>query len=178
VPGDTPHAAVASYVRPLQVAISCVSNAVFGNRGGHFVSEKPHVLTLSNGPVRLRRASGALDLVLSVSQQYRIVPWEDRFRVHTLKYAYKIDNWTDGYEIMAYHWDPDGRAKYPHLHLSHGTPIGRNDLLGAHLPTGRIALEDVIQFLIEFFEVVPARADWAECLEHSREQFRKHRTWG
>ena len=51
------------------------------------------------------------------------------------------------------------------------------ELLDAHLPTGRVlALEDVIQFLIEFFRVEPAREDWAEKLEHSRQLFRTHTT--
>lgn len=180
MPGDTPYAAVESYVRPLQRAISCISpEAHFATAGGHYVSPSPHGLTLANGGVRLKlRGSDSEGLVLSVSQQYEIIEHEQGFRVRTLKYAYKIDNWNDGHEIMAYHWHPKEKIKYPHLHLSYGARIGRGDLLRAHVPTGRVALEDVIQFLIESFNVEPSKEEWEGILEDSRENFRAHRSWG
>jgi hypothetical protein len=112
VPGKTPYEAVEAHVQPLQEAVSCLSHAAhFATAGGHFVSEKPHALTLVNG-VRLRlQDSQDTDLTLSVSQQYHIVEHEVGFRVHTLKYAYKIDNWHDGHEVMAYHWHPAEQIK-------------------------------------------------------------------
>ena len=125
MPGKTPYEAVEAHVQPLQEAVSCLSHAAhFATAGGHFVSEKPHALTLVNG-VRLRlQDSQDTDLTLSVSQQYHIVEHEVGFRVHTLKYAYKIDNWYDAHEVMAYHWHPMEQIKYPHLHLSYGARIG------------------------------------------------------
>ena len=178
MPGRTPYAAVEAYVQPLREAISCLSHtAHFATAGGHYVSDKPHALTLVNG-ARLRlQGSDDTDLILSVSQQYEIVEHEVGFRVHTLKYAYKIDNWHDGHEVMAYHWHPTEQIKYPHLHLSYGARVGREDLLKAHVPTGRIALEDVIQFLIESFRVVPMKEQWEAVLDGSRAKFREYRSW-
>ena len=46
------------------------------------------------------------------------------------------------------------------------------------MPTGRIAVEDVIRFLIEDFGVIPAKENWDEVLDEGREQFRSFRTWG
>lgn len=134
-------------------------------------------MTLANGPVRLKRSSGD-DIVLSVSQQYEIAERDQGFRVRTLMYSYKIDNWSDGHEIMAYHWHPEERVRYPHLHLSYGAMIGMKDLLTAHVPTGRIALEDVIQFLIESLKAMPAKEQWETRLEESRQRFRDQRSWG
>jgi hypothetical protein len=94
-----------------------------------------------------------------------------------LEYAYKIDNWDDGDEIMAYHWHPDERIKYPHLHLSHGALIERHEIREAHVPTGRIAIEDVIQFLIESFGVIPFNEEWKAVLSESRDRFRAYRSW-
>jgi hypothetical protein len=178
VPRKTPYEAVEAYVQPLREAISCLSQtAHFATAGGHYVSDKPHVLTLVDG-ARLRlQSSDDTDLTLSVSQQYEIVEDESGFRVRTLKYAYKIDNWQDGHEVMAYHWHPAERIKYPHLHLSYGARVGREDLRKAHVPTGRIALEDVIQFLIESFRVMPAKEHWETVLDGSRAKFREHRSW-
>jgi len=179
VPGDTPSAAVDAYVAPLQRSISCVTRALLGVAAGRYVSEKPHILTLLNGAERLSRGERP-GLVLSVSQQYQIVTFESRYRVHTLSYAYKLDDADDGHEIMAYHWHPQQyqAVQYPHLHLSYGARIGRDEFQKAHVPTGRIALEDFIQFLIEAFDVVPIREDWRDVINETRSQFLQYRSWG
>jgi hypothetical protein len=156
---------------------------------GYHISDEPHTLTLANGPIRLHRRDGE-DLLFMVSQQYKIVRWENRcavcgsalhdeagFRVKTFEYRYKVDDYRSGQEIIAYHWQPSQKVKYPHLHVSAGAGISRKELLEGHFPTGRVALEDVIQFLIELFEVPPARNNWAELLERGRQEFRKYSSW-
>ncbi len=67
--------------------------------------------------------------------------------------------------------------KFPHLHirnsvLAHGSPIMR-----VHIPTGRVALEDVIRLAVEEFHVEPRRADWNEVLIRTRQGFVEQRTW-
>ena len=42
-------------------------------------------------------------------------------------------------------------------------------LSGAHLPTGYVALQDLIQLAIEEFAVTPRRRDWARVLEKTRQ---------
>lgn len=154
------------------------TDAHFINRGGYWVSDKPHLLTLP-APIRLKRqiADDGSDLTLEVSQQYEIVEWESKFRIHTLKYTYQLANWDDGHEVLAYHWHPEHKVGYPHLHISYGAHTDRDDLLRAHFPTGRVALEDVIHFAIESFRIAPTKEDWAGILAESRERFRKFRTW-
>ena len=76
----------------------------------------------------------------------------------------------DGREVVAYHWHPEGRSGVttPHLHLGTGASVGRRDLAGAHLPTGRILLEDVLRLGVAELGVRPLRRDWREILERAR----------
>jgi hypothetical protein len=46
-----------------------------------------------------------------------------------------------------------------------------------HIPTGRVALEDVIRLAVEEFHVEPRRADWNEVLIRTRQGFVEQRTW-
>ena len=113
MPVDTPYAAVEAYVRPLQRAISCISQPAHFTASGYRISAEPHALALANGAIPLKLPGLEESLYFSVSQQYEIVEHEQGFRVHTLKYTYKIDDWPDGHEVMAYHWHPDERVKQP-----------------------------------------------------------------
>jgi hypothetical protein len=47
----------------------------------------------------------------------------------------------------------------------------------AHVPTGRVSLESVIELLIQDFGVVPLRPDWQAALATSRSQFHQWRSW-
>lgn len=124
------------------------------------------------------------------------------YRVETAAYYYSLRDVADpgavAREILAYHWHPDVRLgdgtliSYPHLHVNRGavrldiadglriTPTSnllRPDLAQAHLPTRRIALEDVIRLAIEQFGVEPLRPDWDATLLAARGSFRRERTW-
>jgi hypothetical protein len=93
--------------------------------------------------------------------------------------AYGLENSDSGHEIFAYHWHPESVSpvRYPHLHLERGAEIGRAELTGGHLPTGRAALEDVLTFVIEQFRVRRLRNDWRDVLVESADLFRKYRSW-
>lgn len=139
-------------------------------------------------------ATGRARFGLSVLHAYRIIRETERGwrKVHTAAHQYALDD-VDGREIFAYDWHPHIEdVPYPHLHVSHGAvrrditagvrlPVSQNVLqakLGrAHLPTRRIALEDVLRLLIEQFGVQPARADWDDALREARESFKADRTW-
>jgi hypothetical protein len=47
----------------------------------------------------------------------------------------------------------------------------------AHLPTGRVAFEDVVELLIGTFGVEPDRGIWPEIVEKTRSLFAKHKSW-
>lgn len=147
-------------------------------KGGYYASPKPHPLTLARGlPVAL---GGGMGLAIKVSQQYRVLekpaprqPWQ----VSTVAYAYTLQE-VNGPEILSYHWHPNvpNSVSFPHLHLGYGTAIQREELWGAHLPTGRVILEDFVRLLVEEFGVPPERADWEDALAQSRAEFEADRT--
>lgn len=174
--GKTPHEAVTNYVTPLSLALSCVTTSVLNVAGGY----KPgnvHVAHLSGSPTKL---SGEIPLTLSVRQNYRIVedelprgPW----KVSIVAYSYVLAE-PEGAEFIAYHWHPlIPNVSFPHLHLQSGLQLGFKRLQGVHIPTHRIAVEDVLRFVITELGVTPRRADWSEILDSSQAAFETWRTW-
>ena len=91
-------------------------------------------------------------------------------------YVYRLDD-ESGSEIMSYHWHPSTLPTFPHLHLKRGSGVDRQELTRCHIPTGRIAIESVVEFLIRDFNVMPRYTDWQDVIEENRSQFEKHRTW-
>lgn len=174
--GRTEREAVENYVDPIQRALSCVTNAVLGHRGGYYPAPKPHVLTFAgtDGSVALQGVS----LNLAFTQHYSFIPGDARvanvaelpYEVRTVYYAYGLEDRETGHEIFSYHWHPDGVSpvRHPHLHLERGAQIGRRELSEGHLPTGRVALEDVLTFVIEQFHAKPLKRDWRRDLARSR----------
>ncbi len=79
--------------------------------------------------------------------------------------------------IIAFHWHPAERFEVRHPHLDRGAKEGREDLHRTHIPTGRVALEDVIRFAIMELGVEPKRADWERVLSDAQEAYRRERTW-
>lgn len=53
---------------------------------------------------------------------------------------------------------------FPHLHLGAGSGVSREGLQKAHIPTGRVELEDVLLMAIRELGVRPRRDDWQEIL--------------
>src|SRR5207244_1642370 len=115
-----------------------------------------------------------------------------RWKVQTAAYYYGFDD-VHGREVIAYHWHPEEvpAVPFPHVHLGHGAvhaeslrvglPLSHNalrpDLWDAHLPTGRIALEQVLRIAIDHFMVAPLRSDWREVFDRRLADFSKDRTW-
>lgn len=102
-------------------------------------------------------------------------------KVQTTYYSYAIET-EDAEEIIGYHWHPQSisRINYPHLHLGTGAKVGRAELENAkaHLPTGRVGIEEVANLLIETFEVEAERDDWLTILTNNLRKFLAHATWG
>jgi hypothetical protein len=85
------------------------------------------------------------------------------YRVTTTAYYYALLDAGEK-EIIAYHWHPHGDVAFPHLHICSGAKVGRVEMRNAHIPTGRIALEDLLRMTITEFGVVTRRDDWPEIL--------------
>jgi hypothetical protein len=177
--GRSPAEAVNAFLEPLQQTLSCVSRAVLDVAGGYWVAAEPHGLTINGGlPAPLRSNHG---LGLIVQQQYRIVeaegdlgPW----RISTAAYAYEI-TMADESRYLAHHWHPAARSPIttPHLHLGGAGATDDPALHSAHIPTGRVALEEVIRMLIAELGVEPLRDDWHEVLYRNTVAFERWRTW-
>jgi hypothetical protein len=199
----TAGAAVSEFMEALQLAVSCVTSGVVNNRGGNFPAAIPHVAVLVNlpegGPIPLQmRDTGVPHLALKFSHTYRVLddatvgrgPW----RVQTAAYHYDLsrqDGTGEPRELFLYHWHPGpqpGSAQTsgtlvttPHLHV-HASHVGRDEtpamnLDDFHLPTGRVALEEVLRFAIRDCGVRPLRDDWESILEKTEMAFLESRTW-
>lgn len=179
--GKSPYEAVLNYIAPLQRVASCVTSAVLRYQG-RYQPETSYALALGDGtPIRLTRINRTgPPLYLSFTMWYRIVeaagvrgPW----KVTIDGYEYSLDD-DQGHEAIAYHWHPGrGWANFPHVHLGAGAQVGRRELIGLHLPTERIAFEDVVWLAIHELGVRPLRLDWEGVLSASRTLFQRYRTW-
>src|SRR6266852_148004 len=146
--GKTPAEAVNNFLTPLRRALSCVTREVLSVRGGYHVAALPRALLFQNNQVVLGHDRR---FALRLIQQYRIVedevPQRGPWKVSTVAYYYTLKTTTSPYpDVLGYHWHPQERnaIAYPHLHLHHGAGTLQHNLADAHLPTARIAIEDVI----------------------------------
>ena len=182
--GKTPAEAVNNFLAPLHRVLSCVTREVVSVKGGYHVSVTPHALLFQNNPVVLGHDKR---FALKLIQQYRIVedaeprgPW----KVSTVAYYYTVvtaeSSTAPSQEVFGYHWHPQERntVTYPHLHLYQGAGTLRHNLFDAHLPTARIAIEDVVRCVITQLGVVPLREDWEAILAETQGAFQQWRTWG
>jgi hypothetical protein len=55
--------------------------------------------------------------------------------------------------------------------------MGHERLKGAHLATGRVALESLLRCAIAELGVEPLREDWRKVLDASERRFEEWRTW-
>jgi hypothetical protein len=176
VPGKTPREAVKLYLETLQQNVSIVCKGVL--RVNNY--DRPNIVSVLSlpDPVSL---NGRPELYLSFKQQYKIMrdPRDGPFRVSTLYYSYMVET-QDAQEVAGYHWHPEGVSpvKFPHLHLGPAARIGMEELRHkAHFPTGRVAFEDVVEFLVANFGVEPDRTVWQEILNKTKSLFTTHKTW-
>jgi hypothetical protein len=183
--GRTPPEAVNNFLGPLHRALSCVTREVVSVRGGYHVALAPHALLFQNTPVVLGQDKR---FALKLIQQYRIVedaePGRGPWKVSTVAYYYTVvipeSSTAPSQEVFGYHWHPQERnaIAYPHLHLYQGAGTLQPYLVKAHLPTARIAVEDVVRCVITQLGVVPLKEDWETIFAETQAAFQQWRTWG
>jgi hypothetical protein len=172
--GNSPKEAVKAFLDPLQKVISCFS------RTAHLSHIGPYAL--EGGPYAMRVDKFKLpetSIYLTASMQYKIVEAKGElgpYKVTTTAYQYILE---DGHEseILAYQWHPDGTHKFPHLHLGSSSRLAKKTINKLHLPTGRIALEQVLRLCVDELEAVPLNADWDNILSGAQKAFETWRTW-
>lgn len=84
-----------------------------------------------------------------------------------------------GRELFRWDWHPltTPRRTQPHLHVRAEQPILSTPIERWHIPTGRVAFEEVVRFLILELVTEYNRDDWVEILAESEERFKAFRTW-
>ena len=158
-----------AFAEAIQQAVSCVTVARFLPEG-YRSTEEPYSGSLGRGrPVSLGRDS---ELSVKVALRYRIVPEAvpgGGWIVQIVSYIYALAD-VVGVEFVAYQWDPYGRSPvtWPNVHLGPALGLILRRFMRAHLPTGPVALQDVIRVVITDLGVVPRRPDWELVLERTR----------
>src|SRR5439155_9569266 len=92
---------------------------------------------------------GESELTINVIMNYKIVEASGKlgpYKVRITAYYYSLED-KDGDEILLYHWHPDNtpNIKFPHLHIC------QTNFKKKHLPTSRIALEQVLRLVVDEF---------------------------
>ncbi len=104
------------------------------------------------------------------------------WKVKTVSYQYAIERKRDRQEVISFHWEgEESDNPTPHLHVGFAAhdrvlPISEK----AHIPSGRVAIEDIVKFAIEELGVQPIRAKrsvWRDIVSTMRNLFVKHKTW-
>jgi hypothetical protein len=149
----------------------CITGDVLRATG--FRPDVPSLSVVLAGGGTASLLGGTLPIGLRVRQHYRLIedrdaPARRRWRVMVIDYAYVLVRRDTERELLAFHWHPHIVEKsFPHVHLESGLEI-RSDLVGVHVPTGTLALEDVIRFAIEELKVRPRVRNWTSVLERTR----------
>lgn len=173
------HEALKDYTSEIQIIVSCVSDVVF-----YVAPNGPdtHLLSCSvlGGFFPIGRRDGTR-LFIDINQEIDNPTQANGFKVSTRYYLYSVaDSNID--DLVGFHYNPeltDDPILYPHIHAyaNQDPRFQPLNLHRRHIPSGRVALEDVIRWLIDELEIVPARSDWDKVLADAREKFKNSQSW-
>lgn len=144
--------------------LTCLTPAHVDVGGGYVPSAAPHALVMAgNDAVALR---GTSRLTLAVSEHYFVVEEPSAgWRIQNSAYFYAVGRQDTG-ELLAFHWHPRGKSPIvtPHLHVRANIQIGERWLGKVHLPTGFVAIDDIVLLAIQELGAEPLRQDWEAVL--------------
>ena len=169
-------------MRFLQLPLSCLGQAVWYHGPSPDGGDDSSLLL--NEVLRLRRANMP-PLFFEASQRFKLIAdpregFEGEWKSNTLAYVYAVgtEQGVGGSEILSWHWHPltTPDRPDPHVHVR-----ADDDALPAlrdlHIPSGRVAFEEVVLFLIRDLRCVAARDDYEDVLNETLTRFRAYRTW-
>jgi hypothetical protein len=183
---ESPEAAEERFLKFLQPALSCVSEARWVLPPP--AESEPHrVLVTSERPMTLERQRGLSEISFTAVQEFKVVEdevHEGEWKVQTLSYAYGVKVQSkklkegDSDDVLIWHWHPYiSEHPKPHVHPPITHRLLGLELPKLHVPTGRVSFEDVVRFLIDELRVVPVRKDWSEVVDTTEAYFHEYRTW-
>lgn len=173
--GRTPGEAVEAYAEPIRQTLRCVTNSILSYGGGVYPTGRVNTLTFAYDAIAPLYGT---KFGLHFSQRYEFLQdsrGHQLWKIQTRGYIYTVYDYSedDPREIFAYHWHPQQTVTIPHVHFKRGEPhISRT-----HLPTGRISIESVVEFLIRELGVEPGRKDWHAAISRNRDAFEQNRSW-
>jgi hypothetical protein len=152
----------------IQQLVACVSAGVVSiGRYAQTPAVDVRSLQLNGG----KRASlSGSPLTLRLVQQLLVQQHVTSAEMVVTGYGYTVEHPDEG-EVVSFQWHPgdDEGIEFPHLHI--GPAMSRRDSAvrpgrahRIHLPTGEVALADVVRLAIVEFGVVPRRDDWEDVL--------------
>lgn len=174
MPGSNPDAAWRSFLDPFARSIGCVDTG-FRAAWRRVTEDLYQVVSPDHRPAQLSRSSGP-DAVLRFGLNLSPVQTDDGgWRMTTKRYSYSF---SVGSDVVRWEWHPQSRkskADWPHFHPV--ADAGRGPFGNKHLPSGRIALEDILLWSIRQLGVLPAFPTAESRLKEIRENHARFRSW-
>lgn len=175
--GRSPHEAVQSFKAALSRAVSCITPSVITLGPRPYEPGPGSKLLALNDNRAVALSHPTTKIALRVAVNYRIVEDPQQrggWAITTARYEYALEDDQER-EFLIYQWHPQGSSPvtYPHLHIGQMAGLPPRGLITSHthLPTGRIALEDLLRLAIEQLGVHPRRPDWERVLTESQAAF-------
>jgi hypothetical protein len=178
VPTNKGHQALNDYTSVIQRIVSCITEAVcycYPN-----AQRRQSLAWASKGYLKLTCEDGS-HLYVDINQEVDDPVPENRDRVSTKYYLYSIAD-SEMSDLVGFHYHPElneDPVLYPHVH-AYANKDDRYLSLGLHrrhIPSGRVALEDVVHWLIDELKVKPLRDDWESVLSEAKAHFKHNQTW-
>lgn len=98
------------------------------------------------------------------------------WRMTTVKYDYTLVRTTQPDQVIfGWHWHPRSKRSsvtYPHLHVPAALEFPTK-----HIPTGRVALEDVVVFGFRELKIQPAHETAEAVVAEVMGKHKAHRSW-
>lgn len=183
MPTNKSHYAIQNYLTELQTIVSCVASEVcyvYPNNNGRQVLAWFGTSQSHPQPLLLKRKNND-KLFIDIRQEIRQPTARNNYLVSTKSYLYSILD-AEKKDLIGFHYHPeldDDPVVHPHIHVYADTDKRFADfnLHKRHIPSGRVALEDVIEWLIIELEVKALRSDWQRILQTTRKKFKRIWTW-
>jgi hypothetical protein len=143
----------------------------------------------------LKNTDGEKTLILSAFIITQIIdsPDKNKKRLNSREYIYQLSSTPEGKPLYEFHWHPEQIDRttlepkklepgenlpfpFPHIHVRI-TDKSFDNLNKKHIPSGRVAFEDVLLFLFTDCAIKPKKENWSNILQETRESFREAMSW-
>ncbi|PYU23483.1 MAG: hypothetical protein DMG32_16090 [Acidobacteria bacterium] len=136
-----------------------------------------------HGEIRCARVGGSYYLFLAqtLEAEEKMVEGSKKYRLRTLRYAYRVTEGPTLDSRWLFRWEYESPKIKPHLYPRHHIHVNTGvncfsdrftlNCSELHVPSGWIAIEEVIRFLIHELRLEPKRPDWDQLLLDSEERF-------